>query len=83
MLWLLGIGERLYPEFDVAFLSNPDKSQGDDPSDEQVRQASKTVNTELWKGLEKMSCPTGSSGTLPYRKKILRRTLRAIASPSC
>src|SRR6267154_2657475 len=27
MLPLLGLGERLYPEFDVAFVSNPDKSQ--------------------------------------------------------
>jgi len=28
----LGIGERLYPEFDVAFVSNPDKSQAAIPS---------------------------------------------------
>src|SRR5271169_5497835 len=27
MLPLLGIGKRLHPEFDVAFVSNPDKSQ--------------------------------------------------------
>jgi len=55
MLPLLGIGERLHPEFDVAFVSNPDKSQAAIPSHEQVRQAWKTVNGELSKGLEKMS----------------------------
>src|SRR3979411_826008 len=55
MLPLLGIGERLYPEFDVSFVSNPDKSQAAIPSHEQVRQAWKTVNAELSKGFEKMS----------------------------
>jgi hypothetical protein len=55
MLPLLGTGERLYPEFDVAFVSNPDKSQAAIPSHEQVRQAWTTVNGELLKGLEKMS----------------------------
>jgi hypothetical protein len=54
MLPLLGMGERLYPEFDVAFVSNPDKSQAAIPSHEQVRQAWKTVNGELSKGFEKM-----------------------------
>ena len=57
MLPLLGIGERLYPEFDVAFVSNSDKSQAAIPSHEQVRQAWKTVNGELSKGFEKMSRP--------------------------
>jgi hypothetical protein len=55
MLPLLGIGERLYPEFDVAFVSNPDKSQAAIPSHEQVRQAWARVNAELSKGFEKMS----------------------------
>src|SRR5467141_5050298 len=55
MLPLLALRERLYPEFDVAFVSNPDKSQAAIPSHEQVRQAWTTVNGELLKGLEKMS----------------------------
>src|SRR6478736_3097526 len=55
MLPLLGLGERFHPEFDVAFVSNPDKSQAAIPSHEQVRQAWKTVNGELWKGFEKRS----------------------------
>ena len=55
MLPLLGMGERLYPEFDVAFVSNPDKSQAAIPSHEQVLQASNAVNGELSKGFEKMS----------------------------
>src|SRR5712672_1116414 len=55
MLPLLALRERLHPEFDVAFVSNPDKSQAAVPSHEQVRQAWKTVDGELWKGFEKMS----------------------------
>ena len=55
MLPLLALGERLHPEFDAAFVSNPEKSQAAIPSHEQVRQAWKAVNAELWQGFEKMS----------------------------
>ncbi len=55
MLPLLGLGDRIHPEFDVAFVSNPDKSQTNIPSHEQVRQAWNTIDGELWKGLEEMS----------------------------
>jgi hypothetical protein len=57
MLPLLGLGERLHPEFDVAFVSNPDKSQVGIPSHEQVRQAWNSVNGKLSEGFEKMSWP--------------------------
>ena len=36
MLPLLRLGERFHPEFDAAFVSNPDKSKADIPSHEQV-----------------------------------------------
>src|SRR3984885_4878299 len=55
MLHLLKIGERLHPEFDVAFISNPDKSQAAIPSHQQVRQAWNAIDGELWTGFEKMS----------------------------
>jgi len=55
MLPLLGLRERLHPEFDVAFISNPDRSRTDIPSHEQVRGAWSVVNAELWKGFEEMS----------------------------
>jgi hypothetical protein len=55
MLPLLGLGERLHPEFDAAFVSNPDKSQAAILSHEQVRHAWKAVNGELSKGFEKMA----------------------------
>ena len=55
MLPLLGLRERLHPEFDVAFVSNPDKSRAGIPSHEQVRRAWSVVNAELWNGFEKMS----------------------------
>jgi hypothetical protein len=55
MLPLLGLGERLHPEFDIVFVSNPDKSQAVITSREQVHQAWNAINGELWKGFEKMS----------------------------
>ena len=55
MLPLLSLGERLHPEFDAAFVSNPDKSRADLPSHEQVRRAWKIVNSDLRKGFENMS----------------------------
>src|ERR1700733_12580367 len=57
MLPLLGLGERLHPEFDVAFVSNPDKSRAGIPSHEPGRQAWNRVNGELSSGFEKMSWP--------------------------
>jgi len=55
MLPLLGLRDRLHPEFDVAFVSNPDKSLAGIPSHEEVHRAWNVVNAELWKGFEKMS----------------------------
>ena len=55
MLPLLSLGERLHPEFDVAFVSNPDKSRAEIPSHEEIRRAWNAVNAELRKGFEKMS----------------------------
>ena len=55
MLPLLGLSERLHPEFDVAFISNPDRSRADMPSHEQVRGAWNVVNAQLWKGFGEMS----------------------------
>jgi len=51
----LGLGKRLYPEFDAAFVINPDKSQAVTPSHEEIRRAWITVNGELSKGFENMS----------------------------
>jgi DinB superfamily len=50
MLPLLGIGRRLHPEFDVAFVSNPDKTQAEIPSVELVRNAWREVNGKLFEG---------------------------------
>jgi hypothetical protein len=55
MLPLLSLGQRLHPEFDTAFVSNPDKSRTAIPSHEQVRRAWNAVNATLRKGFEQMS----------------------------
>ena len=55
MLPLLGIGQRLHPEFDVAFISNPDKTQAGIPPVESVRRAWREVNTRLFEGFASLS----------------------------
>src|ERR1700692_4059877 len=55
MLPLLGIGERRHPEFDVAFISNPDKTQAGIPSVELVRKAWRQINGRLFEGFASLS----------------------------
>lgn len=55
MLPLLGFGRRLHPEFDVAFVSNPDKTQAGIPSVERVRKAWTEVNARLFEGFGSLS----------------------------
>ena len=55
MLPLLGFGRRLHPEFDVAFISNPDRTQAEIPSVELVRKAWKEVNGRLFEGFASLS----------------------------
>lgn len=55
MLPLLGFGRRRYPEFDAAFISNPDKTQAGVPSAELVRKAWIDVNARLFEGFASLS----------------------------
>src|SRR5258708_39486856 len=57
MLPLLGLGDRFHPEVDVAFISNPDKSQPAIPSPDQVPRAWNPANAELSKGFDTISWP--------------------------
>jgi hypothetical protein len=57
MLPLLGIGQRLHPEFDVAFVSNPDRTQTEIPSVEVVRNAWKEINGRLFEGMASIAAP--------------------------
>jgi len=50
LLPLLGIGERLHPEFDVMFLSNPDKSIQLTVSGQSLKGAWQEINRKLWDG---------------------------------
>jgi hypothetical protein len=83
MLPLLGLRERLHPESDVAFVSDPDRSRADMPSHEQVRGAWNVVNAELWKGCEKMSWPDWVQRHAAVSEEDFARMLRGIASRSC
>jgi hypothetical protein len=55
MLPLLGFGRRLHPEFDVAFISNPDKTQAAVPSAELVRKAWIEINARLFEGFASLA----------------------------
>jgi hypothetical protein len=49
---LLGYGPRLHPEFDITFISNPDKNVPNIPSADEVKKNRNEVNEELRNGFE-------------------------------
>ncbi len=55
MLPLLGFGERLHPEFDVLFLSNPDKAIPELPPVKKIKSAWNEVNGRLLTGFASLS----------------------------
>jgi DinB superfamily len=55
LLPLLGIGERLHPEFDAMFISNPDKSAPLTVSEQSLKAAWQEINQKLSEGFAKCS----------------------------
>ena len=55
LLPLLGIGERLHPEFDAMFTSNPDKSVPLTASGPSLKAAWQEIHQKLWDGISKFS----------------------------
>ena len=55
LLPLLGIGERLHPEFDGMFISNPDKSVELTVSAQSLKTAWQEINQKLWDGFSQFS----------------------------
>ena len=49
---LLGVGERLHPEFDAKFLENPDRHSPDTLSPAELRKALAEVNEKLTAAIE-------------------------------
>jgi|HubBroStandDraft_6_1064221.scaffolds.fasta_scaffold62845_4 hypothetical protein len=82
MLPLLLLGERLHPEFDVLFVSNPTNRE---PRFRRTRKFARHGTASMLnceRGLTVCLGPIGAKSTWSYRKRILPKTLRAIASPS-
>ena len=85
MLPLLRIGRRLHPEFDVAFISNPDKAQAEIPSVELVRKAWSEVNGRLFEGFASLSAADwvkkhGAVSEEDFVKEPLRNRLAILLS---
>src|SRR5215467_13743443 len=55
MLPLLGVGERLHPELDEAYLTNPDQTISDPLSAPDLKKAWSEVNAAITSGVEKFS----------------------------
>ena len=55
LLPLLGIGERLHPEFDGMFISNPDKFVQLTVSGQSLKAAWQEINQKLWEGFTRFS----------------------------
>lgn len=52
---VLGIGDRLYPELDEAFITNPDKAINDIPSINELKTYWEEVNKKLMDHFDKMT----------------------------
>ena len=55
LLPLLGIAERLHPEFDGMFISNPDKSVPLTVSGQSLKTSWQEIHEKLWEGFSKFS----------------------------
>jgi hypothetical protein len=55
MLPLLGIGERLHPQLDEVYLTNPDRTLADPISAADLKKAWSEVNTAITSAVEKFS----------------------------
>lgn len=54
LIALLGLGERLHPELDDQFLTNPDRTLPDAVSAADLRKALREVNARLYAAFEKL-----------------------------
>jgi hypothetical protein len=54
MLPLLDFGPRLHPEFDVPFISNPDRAVPSMPSAEEVRKSWNEISRKLFEGFAQL-----------------------------
>ena len=52
MLPLLYVGERLRPEYDALFLSNPDRSKPELPNSQEIKKSWDEINAKLLAGAE-------------------------------
>jgi DinB superfamily len=55
MLPLLGFGERLHPELDPLFITNPDKTFAKLPAAEELKKSWNDVNSKLSAGFQSLS----------------------------
>ena len=84
MLPLLGLGERLYPEFDVAFVINPDKSQTVIPSHEEIRRGMDYRKRRIVERVRKnVAVRLAPASLCRVGGRVSRKILRVVASPSC
>ena len=55
MLPLLGLGPKLHPELEAAFLTNPDRSVGTVPPAGELKKALREINGALWAAYSRWS----------------------------
>jgi DinB superfamily len=85
MLPLLGLGERFHPEFDVLFITSPDKASATLPPVEEVKRAWDQVNAKLRDGFATLSAADwlqkhGSVSNEDFVKEPLRNRFAILLS---
>jgi len=85
MLPMLGLGDRLYPQLDEPFVTQPDRAVPDPLSIPELRQAWNEVNTKLTEAFEKLTPedwlkPHAAVSEEDFAKEPLRNRLAVLLS---
>jgi len=83
MLPLLGLGARLHPELDAAFLTAADRTVGDLPTVAELGQLWREVHDRLLAESAPSPPPTGPRSTPRSRTRTSRSTRSETGMPSC
>jgi hypothetical protein len=88
MLPLLGIGERLHPQLDEVYLTNPDRTLADPISAAELKKAWSEVNTAITSAVEKFSAGDwlkkhGAVSEEDFAKEPTRNRLRVTFNICC
>ena len=79
MLPLLSLGERLHPESDAPFLTNPDRATPELPKTEEIKKSWRKSTADCWPGLRVFRQLNGCRSTPRFLMRTLQKIRHATA----